>query len=96
MHDAGKQVEIGKFLLEDGKVLTLARKLSPSRNCVGNFEDPCGWLDHCCGDLQCDGRFNGRCHDPPNCVPKGERCGKLNYCCWPATTCSEWDASAGG
>nr|GEZ23030.1 hypothetical protein [Tanacetum cinerariifolium] len=33
MHDAGK-VEIGTFLLEDGKVLTLARKLSPSRNCV--------------------------------------------------------------
>nr|GEV97899.1 Ras-related protein RABF1 [Tanacetum cinerariifolium] len=41
MHDARK-VEIGTFLLEDGKVLTLARKLSPSRNCVGTV-DPCGW-----------------------------------------------------
>nr|GEY02474.1 acyl transferase/acyl hydrolase/lysophospholipase [Tanacetum cinerariifolium] len=40
MHDAGteiskaKPVEIGKFLLEDGKELTLSQKSSPGRNCI--------------------------------------------------------------
>ncbi|GKC43019.1 hypothetical protein Tco_1060741, partial [Tanacetum coccineum] len=29
-----KPVEIGKFLLEDGKELTLSRKSSPGRNCI--------------------------------------------------------------
>ncbi|GKE15920.1 hypothetical protein Tco_1423497 [Tanacetum coccineum] len=42
MHDAGlgmskaNPAQIGKFILEDGKVLTLLRKSSPSRNCNNN------------------------------------------------------------
>nr|GEU29274.1 hypothetical protein [Tanacetum cinerariifolium] len=53
MRDAGK-IETGKFLLEDGKVLTLARKLSPvGFTCVDNYVDQCGGFYRCCGDLQC-------------------------------------------
>nr|GFC04958.1 hypothetical protein [Tanacetum cinerariifolium] len=49
-----KPVEIGKFLLEDGKVFTLARKSSPSRNCV-TLGEPCGAFDRCCDPFYCDG-----------------------------------------
>nr|GEZ04615.1 tetratricopeptide-like helical domain-containing protein [Tanacetum cinerariifolium] len=43
VHDSGRAmskanpIQIGKFHLEDGKVLTLSRKSSPSRNCVGSL-----------------------------------------------------------
>nr|GEY01680.1 ribonuclease H-like domain-containing protein [Tanacetum cinerariifolium] len=64
MHDAGigmsqvNRVQIGKFHLEDGKVLTLSRKSSPSRNCVPPGEDqPCGAFDWCCEGLICDGEI---------------------------------------
>ncbi|GJW86270.1 hypothetical protein Tco_0161610 [Tanacetum coccineum] len=58
-----KQVEIGKFLLEDGKVFTLARKSSPGRNCV-TLGEPCGALDRCCDPFYCDGwawPITGKC-----------------------------------
>nr|GEX91168.1 mitogen-activated protein kinase kinase kinase 5-like isoform X1 [Tanacetum cinerariifolium] len=67
MHDSGvaiskaNPIQIGKFHLKDGKVLTLSRRSSPSRNCVGP-DQPCGALDWCCEGLYCDGFFDGRCH----------------------------------
>nr|GFA05365.1 RNA-directed DNA polymerase, eukaryota [Tanacetum cinerariifolium] len=54
-----RRVQIGKFLLEDGKELKLSRKSSPSRNCV-YLNQPCRALDWCCDGLYCDGVFNGR------------------------------------
>nr|GEV14203.1 RNA-directed DNA polymerase, eukaryota, reverse transcriptase zinc-binding domain protein [Tanacetum cinerariifolium] len=78
MHDAGMRmskanpVQIGKLLLEDGKVLTLSRKLSRSRNCI--YQDqPCGWFDRCCDGLSCDGVFDGRCH-PTGCIDRNQPC----------------------
>ncbi|GJS07558.1 retrotransposon protein, putative, ty1-copia subclass [Tanacetum coccineum] len=53
-------VETGNFILEDGKVLTLSRKSSPSRNCIYQGQ-PCGALDWCCEGLVCDGFFKGTC-----------------------------------
>ncbi|PWA70845.1 hypothetical protein CTI12_AA285320 [Artemisia annua] len=57
VHDAGIGIskanprQFGKFILEDGKVLTLAQKSSPSKNCI-NADQPCGLLHWCC-----EGRF---------------------------------------
>ncbi|PWA50471.1 hypothetical protein CTI12_AA411320 [Artemisia annua] len=45
-------VQIGKFLLENGKELTLSRKSSPGMNCI-NLGQPCGALDWCCHGLYC-------------------------------------------
>nr|GEU64824.1 hypothetical protein [Tanacetum cinerariifolium] len=53
-------IQIGKFLLEDGKVLTLSRKSSLSASCI-TPDQPCGALDWCCEGLYCDGFFDGRC-----------------------------------
>ncbi|PWA39561.1 hypothetical protein CTI12_AA532660 [Artemisia annua] len=56
-------VEIGKFLFKDGKVFTLARISSPSRNCVG-LGEYCGALDWCCDPYSCNDGFwpiIGRC-----------------------------------
>ncbi|PWA73573.1 hypothetical protein CTI12_AA252410 [Artemisia annua] len=64
-----KPIEIGKFLLEDGKVLTLARKSSPSRNCVDVYQ-PCGMFHWCCDPYYC-------CDGAPiygTCVPPCEDC----------------------
>nr|GEY38509.1 tetratricopeptide-like helical domain-containing protein [Tanacetum cinerariifolium] len=67
MHDSGRAmskanpIQIGKFHLKDGKVLTLSRKSSPSRNCVGPYQ-PCSPLDWCCEGLTCDRWFDGTCH----------------------------------
>ncbi|PWA75699.1 hypothetical protein CTI12_AA217680 [Artemisia annua] len=88
MHDAGIQiskanpVQIGKFLLEDGKILTLSRQSSPSRNCIYP-DQPCGLLDWCCEGLRCDGAFDGRCHPDPFCSPQGGACALLTPCCFP-------------
>ncbi|PWA78189.1 hypothetical protein CTI12_AA214610 [Artemisia annua] len=88
MHDAGigmskaNPVQIGKFFLEDGKVLTLSQKSSPSRNCVG-ADQPCGALDWCCEGLSCDGFFDGRCHPTPGCRNLGQTCTIIYECCQP-------------
>ncbi|GJU86138.1 hypothetical protein Tco_1293684 [Tanacetum coccineum] len=63
-------VETGNFILEDGKVLTLSRKSSPSRNCIYQGQ-PCGALDWCCEGLVCDGFFKGTCN---SCVAKNQAC----------------------
>ncbi|GKA57334.1 hypothetical protein Tco_0756522 [Tanacetum coccineum] len=79
------RVQIGKFLLDDGKVVTLSRKSSPSRNCVPPGEDqPCGLLDWCCEGLKCDGYGDGRCRPDPNCRALGVQCTLLSSgCCYP-------------
>nr|GEY27909.1 ribosome biogenesis regulatory protein homolog [Tanacetum cinerariifolium] len=70
MHDSGRAmskanpIQIGKFHLKDGKVLTLSRKSSPSRNCVGPYQ-PCSPPDWCCEVLTCDPWFEGTCHPDP-------------------------------
>nr|GFA78827.1 hypothetical protein [Tanacetum cinerariifolium] len=89
MRDAGK-AQNGKFFLEDGKVLTLARKLSPfGFTCVVNYVDECGGLYRCCGDLICTNPFfGGTCRDDPKCLPLGSSCGGANFCCRPHT-CSD-------
>nr|GEW87365.1 tetratricopeptide-like helical domain-containing protein [Tanacetum cinerariifolium] len=88
MHDSriskANPIQIGKFLLEDRKVLTLSRKSSPGRNCVGP-DQPCGALDSCCEGLNCDGFFDGRCHPDPFCSPQGGGCALLSPCCYPYT-----------
>nr|GEU37866.1 acyl transferase/acyl hydrolase/lysophospholipase [Tanacetum cinerariifolium] len=72
MHAAGlgmstaNPVQIGKFVLEDGKVLTLSRKSSPSRNCIDPYP-PCGALDWCCEGLKCDGIISGKCYPMSFC-----------------------------
>ncbi|GKA50456.1 hypothetical protein Tco_0743529 [Tanacetum coccineum] len=69
LHHAGMEMtklEIGKFVLEDGKVLTLSRKSSPSRNCVG-LNQQCGALDWCCDPYNCIGLIpflSGVCRRP--------------------------------
>nr|GEZ54107.1 hypothetical protein [Tanacetum cinerariifolium] len=90
MHDSGiamskaNPIQIGKFLLEDGKVLRLSRKSSPSRNCI-TPDQPCGAIDWCCEGLTCDGFFDGRCHPDPYCLPQGSGCALLsNPCCYPS------------
>nr|GEY60522.1 hypothetical protein [Tanacetum cinerariifolium] len=75
-------VQIGKFLLEDGKVLTLSRKSSPSRNCISG-DQPCGAFDWCCEGLSCDGTFDGRCHPQSDCRAQGHPCALFNQCCFP-------------
>nr|GEV46715.1 RNA-directed DNA polymerase, eukaryota [Tanacetum cinerariifolium] len=52
-----KPFEFGKFVMKDGKVMTLARKSSPSKNCVG-YDQPCGALDWCCDPYKC-GWYSG-------------------------------------
>nr|GFC28660.1 hypothetical protein [Tanacetum cinerariifolium] len=91
MHDARgmskvNPVQIGKFLLEDGKVLTLSRKSSPSKNCIYP-DQPCGLLDWCCEGLWCDGPFDGRCRRESSCIENGGLCAPAWYtvCCFPYT-----------
>nr|GEW53593.1 hypothetical protein [Tanacetum cinerariifolium] len=61
LRDAEK-AQNGKFFLEDGKVLTLARKLSPfGFTCVDNYVDRCGGLYRCCGDLVCTDPYRYCC-----------------------------------
>nr|GEY43675.1 hypothetical protein [Tanacetum cinerariifolium] len=95
MHDAGK-AQNGKFFLEDGKVLTLARKLSPfGFTCVDNYVDRCGGFYRCCGDLICTNVvYGGTCVNDPSCLALGSRCGGFNYCCGPHT-CSDMRADVG-
>ncbi|PWA87944.1 hypothetical protein CTI12_AA124470 [Artemisia annua] len=84
VHDArigmskANPVQIGTFLLEDGKAFKLSRKLSPSKNCV-NIDQPCGALDWCCEGLYCDGVFNGRCQTE-FCVRTPLPCTKTPCC----------------
>ncbi|GKE46854.1 hypothetical protein Tco_1478112, partial [Tanacetum coccineum] len=79
-----KPVEIGKFLLEDGKELTLSRKSSPGRNCIYP-DQPCGALDRCCEGLNCMGGWPvyGHCRPAKGCRAKGAGCAALNPCCFP-------------
>ncbi|GKA68101.1 hypothetical protein Tco_0768018 [Tanacetum coccineum] len=75
-------VQIGKFILEYGKVLTLSRKSSPSRNCIDPYQ-PCGALDWCCEGLKCDGIISGKCYPMPFCSAKGAACNLIVQCCFP-------------
>ncbi|GJX16839.1 hypothetical protein Tco_0217671, partial [Tanacetum coccineum] len=61
-------VQIGTFLLEDGKELKLSRKSSPGKNCI-NQGQPCGALDHCCDPYYCTGYFAGTCETSFLLVP---------------------------
>nr|GEW89903.1 MLO protein homolog 1-like [Tanacetum cinerariifolium] len=88
MHDSRiskvNPIQIGKFLLENGKVLTLSRKSYPSRNCITPGQ-PCGALDWCCEGLLCDGFFEGKCNPDSRCVPQGSACALIaDPCCYPS------------
>nr|GEY76801.1 hypothetical protein [Tanacetum cinerariifolium] len=76
-------IQIGKFLLEDGKVLRLSWKSTLSASC-NTPDQPCGALDWCCEGLYCDGFFDGRCHPVGTCDPQGSACNIFGYdCCYP-------------
>ncbi|KAK1426138.1 hypothetical protein QVD17_14807 [Tagetes erecta] len=72
-------VEIGQFEIEDGKLLTVARKVKNERNCI-NERQPCGILDPCCDGLFCTDPFQGECR-PPKCVSEHQPCGLVDPCC---------------
>ncbi|PWA40100.1 hypothetical protein CTI12_AA566010 [Artemisia annua] len=98
VHDAGmgtskaNPVQIGQFLLEDGNVLTLSRKSSPSPNCIG-LNQPCGALHWCCAGLVCDGVFSGRCQPSEGCRYPGTFCG-VGFPCCPPYQCDGGPAGA--
>nr|GEV71711.1 hypothetical protein [Tanacetum cinerariifolium] len=92
MHSAGMEMtkaEIGKFVLEDGKVLTLSRKSSLSNDCIYP-EQPCGALDWCCEGLVCNGLVYGKCKPEKGCRAKGAGCALLSPCCFPNKCSSPW------
>nr|XP_043625871.1 uncharacterized protein LOC122597330 [Erigeron canadensis] len=77
-------VQLGRFSLKDGRLVTLSRHVNGKENSCVPPDDPCGALDWCCEGLTCDGYFDGRCKRDADCLPAKSGCGGLTEpCCYP-------------
>ncbi|KAK1426115.1 hypothetical protein QVD17_14784 [Tagetes erecta] len=77
-------VQIGRFEIGDGKLLTLSRLVKHERNCIDIYQ-PCGALDWCCEGLRCTGIIEGECRNDAFCHGKGDSCDPIHPCCQPNT-----------